>query len=462
MLKPTYKTTSLAFKITAISTAIGLSGLILVLGKNANSGDTHVGLNTSHYTTLQKSSAWEFAIAISDDGKTLISADYDGKINIFDLQNRILIKTINAHSDAIESLAINSKQKVFVSGSWDNQIKLWDLKNGNLIRSIKGHLDSVKSVDISSDGKILASGSWDKTVKLWDVESGKEIQTFNHDHPFRAVAISPDQQFIAGSTEDGKIFIWQIKTGELKFSLAAHRKAVRAIAFSPDGKTLASGGYDGIIKLWNLQNGQLIHQRIGHNNAIFSVVFSSDGKTLATSSYDKTIKLWNVENGQLINTLLGHNKAVWSVAFTLQDNKLVSASSDQTVKIWQLPKEINSKLLPTVDDLGILLIKHPEITHYPNLDFLNQNVYEQINQAWLNRNLSNQDFVYRVGVSTDGKILAYQLINSQPRVNFIQNPLSQVISKLVTRKVSLNEPMIHFKVVFTHKGILEVSPWHGY
>jgi hypothetical protein len=32
----------------------------------------------------------------------------------------------------------------------------------------------------------------------------------------------------------------------------------------------------------------------------------------------------------------------------------------------------------------------------------------------------------------------------------------------VTKEVGKNEPIIHFKVVFTKEAILEISPWHGY
>jgi len=57
-----------------------------------------------------------------------------------------------------------------------NTIKLWDVKDGKIIKTLEGHTNIVNSAAFSSDGATIVSGSSDKTIKLWDSKDGKRIK----------------------------------------------------------------------------------------------------------------------------------------------------------------------------------------------------------------------------------------------------------------------------------------------
>ncbi len=250
-----------------------------------------------------------------------------------------LDKTLSGHSDSVWSVALSSDGKTLVSGSEDKTIKIWNIDTGQLIRTLNGHSDSVRSVALSSDGQIIASGSGDKTLKLWNLETG--VRTFSqHSGPVWSVAFSPDGQTLVSGSEDNTIKIWHLPTGELRRTLVGHSGRVFSVAVSPDGQ-IASASSDKTIKIWNLDTG-MSRTLEGHSDAVRTVVFSSDGKKLASSSWDKTVKVWDLRTGKVIRTFVGHSDRAVSVAFT--SDGLASTSVDKTIKIWDLQTGLVSNL----------------------------------------------------------------------------------------------------------------------
>ena len=48
------------------------------------------------------------------------------------------------------------------------------------MKSIKGHSDALYNVAFSPDGALIASGSFDQTIKLWSTKNGELINTLGH------------------------------------------------------------------------------------------------------------------------------------------------------------------------------------------------------------------------------------------------------------------------------------------
>jgi WD40 repeat protein/uncharacterized protein YukE len=254
------------------------------------------------------------------------------------------VNTLPAHGDWVSDLAISNDGKTLISCSFDQTIKLWNLRNGQLIRPLCERGGEIYAIALG-DGKTLVSGSSDQTIKLWDLESGKSIYTFwEYSGSVRSVALSPISTnaqnkglILASGNFDHTVKLWHLETRELIQTLEGHSGAVGAVAFSPiPGGNLASASADGTIKVWDWERKNLLQTFSGDLGAIGAIAFSPNGQILASGSSDKTVKLWHVPTGNRIAVLKGHVGAVTSIVISPDGETLISGSADGTIQIWHL------------------------------------------------------------------------------------------------------------------------------
>jgi hypothetical protein len=114
-----------------------------------------------------------------------------------------------------------------------------------------------------------------------------------------------------------------------------------------------------------------------------------------------------------------------------------------------------------VRDLDRLLNSAPEITNASRLKKLNTQVYNQVNQAWQNRQGLESDVVYRVGTAGDGSIIGYKAVDKTANAAIDNTPLPNLLYSPASSGAIANEPIAQFRVVFRRTGVLEVSAWRG-
>jgi WD40 repeat protein len=126
-----------------------------------------------------------YAVAISPDGKTLVSASADKTVKLWEVATGKELATLKGHTANIWCVAFRPDGKMLASGDGDDTIgtiKLWDTATRKEIASLRGHKALVKCLAFSQDSTRLASGSWDLTVRLWDTQTRK-VKAIDCAHP---------------------------------------------------------------------------------------------------------------------------------------------------------------------------------------------------------------------------------------------------------------------------------------
>ncbi len=291
-----------------------------------------------------------YSVAISADGKRIVTASADSTAKIWNAATGNELLTLLGHLGGVVAIAISEDGKYIVTGSADKTAKVWDAETTKELLTLRGH-DTVGAVAISADDKRIVTGSIDNTAKVWDAETGKELLTLIGDTSYvTSVAIFQDgKRVVTGIGDnfpnrlgDHTAKIWDMETGKELLPLNGHTLAITSVAISKDGKRIVTGSFDNTAKVWDAETSQVLLTLEGHTDPVLAVAISADGKRIVTGSRDETAKVWNAETGQLLLTLTGHTGTVHAVAISADGNRIVTGNQDHTANVWTLPPGVKS------------------------------------------------------------------------------------------------------------------------
>jgi WD40 repeat protein len=70
-------------------------------------------------------------------------------------------------SDKMHALALSADGRRLLTATWDQTLRLWDLESGRQLHCFFGHTAKVNATAFSLDGRFALSGSQDRTMRLW-------------------------------------------------------------------------------------------------------------------------------------------------------------------------------------------------------------------------------------------------------------------------------------------------------
>ncbi|MCB1099582.1 MAG: alpha/beta fold hydrolase [Verrucomicrobiae bacterium] len=103
------------------------------------------------------------------DGKRVMAGGRGGRVQVWDLASQKLIASFQAQDNVVLGIALSPDGKFLVTSGSERAIFLWDAENFSRLGRLEGHHGQVWNLQ-SSNGNLLASASIDHSVKLWNWE----------------------------------------------------------------------------------------------------------------------------------------------------------------------------------------------------------------------------------------------------------------------------------------------------
>jgi WD40 repeat protein/ankyrin repeat protein len=303
---------------------------------NANSGAAIAAL-AGHEGTVG-------AVQFSPDNKTLYTGDA-AAVHAWDLGTRTQRFRL-AQPEQVTSIAVSADGKRLVSGSFDGTVRLWEAASGKPFLTLTHYRGTVRArvltVAFSPDGSKVVSGGGDGMIRVWNANNGTSLRALSgHNGDVDKVAFAADGQTVASVGDDRTLRLWSMNNGGQLYERPITRGQIWALALSPDSSTVVTGGQDGTIRLWNLMTGKLMRafsdQTRGRGT--LSLAFARDGQVLVSGGGDGVIKTWEVGEKE--------EKASTGVATTVGDEDAAERTGWQPLHVaaWEGDREGVKKLL---------------------------------------------------------------------------------------------------------------------
>ena len=220
--------------------------------------------------------------------------------NVFS-QNIELIESFIGYQEDSEIISFTPNNRIILSGDYNGNINLWDLKFQTLIKTIEAHKKPIKNIKFSENGKKFATCSLDSCVKIWDFNSGEIIDSVKlKTIPQIAIFNKKGNGYLI-FTSDGGILEKRFRSRIITKKFNAENKSNFLDAIlSYDKESIITCDKQS-IKMKNYKSGKTQWEVTHPEKNIFTKVQIHSKDTLITWSQNGDINFWKIKkNNPLI------------------------------------------------------------------------------------------------------------------------------------------------------------------
>ncbi|EIM88468.1 WD40 repeat-like protein, partial [Stereum hirsutum FP-91666 SS1] len=239
--------------------------------------------------------------SIRADGKLLVAGDDSGLIQIFDVNSRAILRTLEGHKQPVHVTKFSSlDQTQVLSCSDDTTVRLWDVPSQSPITIFQSHTDYVRSGQVSTtDPHLILTGSYDGTVRLFDTRTGEcemlmgavgDSHAAHGSTPVEQVLMFPSGT-VALSSAGSILRVWDLVAGgRCTRALSNHQKTVTSLAFNSNASRVLTGGLDHMVKVYDVSNYNVVHT-MRYPAPVLCLAVSPDDTHIAAGMSDGTLSV---------------------------------------------------------------------------------------------------------------------------------------------------------------------------
>ncbi|TYB41847.1 protein kinase [Actinomadura chibensis] len=329
--------------------AVALAGgRILVGGGGGGTVQVH---DRDHVAALEGHTGRVVAIDITPDGRHALSADEQGTLRLWDVEERRCLRTLRAPVARLSSVSLSRDARLALTIGRHSDVRLWDLRSG---RSRLCPLGDMEAADVRT-GRLSANGghavyagsakSARTAIWVWSIPRGFSRASYRA--PFHICRPRAHRELtVTDAKVDRLIRAGRKELGQGNF-FEAHDLLVQA-RLTPGHQRSRL-----VLDAWNELAQQCVRGRVQGvwpvdlppqlATAPKSLVVSPDGTTTVCSLHDGTVLIWNCSTG----TVETHNPArhgpTWKAV--AGDLALASGTGNQ-LQLWSLSTLERRGLVP--------------------------------------------------------------------------------------------------------------------
>ena len=319
-----------------------------------------------------------------------------------------LIKSFVGNSQKSEIITFTPQDEILLSGDFSGYINYWDIPNQALISSIKAHFGKINRIEFSENGEyFLTFSSDDKKVKIWSFSGQDTLINFNIKNT-PSFAVFYDENSVLIGDENGTIFhkdffypekdstfyinplpVYDVSLNKTNNKLVItdnnsikiidlnnekktdfeiineySSRFVKSVYYSPE--ILMTWSQNGIVNFWNLNQQKMIRELRAKNN-FHELSINQYSKILLTGYYNEKALLFDLknidlereldENIQLVNTYLTNDYNEFMISSSEEGrHRLMQVKGGSGIKPLSLQKrDVEVQKVITVNSKKISL-----------------------------------------------------------------------------------------------------------
>ncbi|KAI0774266.1 WD40 repeat-like protein [Fomes fomentarius] len=238
---------------------------------------------------------------IRGDGKLVAAGDETGLIQIFDINSRAILRTLDSHKQPVHVVKFSAlDQTQVLSCSDDTTVKIWDVPSQAVITTFLDHTDYVRSGQVStSNPHLILTGSYDAMVRLFDSRTGacemamgdsSSASSAQNTIPVEQVLMFPSGT-VALSAAGPILRVWDLVAGgRCTRAMSNHQKTVTSLAFNSDASRVLTGSLDQMVKVYDVSTYRVVHT-MRYPAPILCLAISPDETHIAAGMSDGTLSV---------------------------------------------------------------------------------------------------------------------------------------------------------------------------
>ena len=197
--------------------------------------------------------------AVGSDKLLIAHGLFDGSVMVNVAFDDAPLFSLFGHASPVSALSFisggSSGTTFLASGSDDGTLCVWDLDSRIRLSCVQAHSRRLSGLAASSDGLTLVSVGWDCLVKVWQGRGVmREVSSIaQNQRPLNCVAYHPDKDYVVVGGWEGLLKIYDLSSLERKAILRGHKQSVQSVALSRDARRIVSCSMDGTCKTFDSQ-----------------------------------------------------------------------------------------------------------------------------------------------------------------------------------------------------------------